>query len=170
MLKDFLNWWLCGGCFLLRTESPKTSLPPVPPLWLQPRCSVAPSPSRCLQGQVHCPASVAQAALIWPQVSEDICKSLCKTKKYKFTTARLSRVESDISCFEGFLGITHHLRNTSCSKWLKFINPLINYLVMLPNFQIIERRVKLSPYVNIRHNFKKIHSCSMCCRQGLALV
>lgn len=36
-----------------------------------------------------------------------------------------------------------------------FIDPLINYLVLLPNFQIIERKVKLSLCVNTRHYFFK---------------
>lgn len=57
-------------------------------------------------------ASVAQAALAWPQASGDIWKSLYEAEKYKFTTARLSWVESDISCFEGFLGSPHVGRET----------------------------------------------------------
>ena len=48
--------------------------------------------------------------------------------------------------------LTHRLWNTSCFKWLEFIDPLINYLT---SSWIIEKRVEPSPYVNTRLNFKK---------------
>lgn len=72
--------------------------------------------------------------LIWPMFAKDICKSLGKSEKYKFTTALFSQALFDISCFLKLPWyLTHRLLN-SCPTWFWSASSFINYLVMINQF------------------------------------